>query len=108
LVSRGTNISRVRLSSTRCRSTSADEIADLPASAAAGMANIPAIASGDKARQNASKIIHDKEYAHLKELVDEIREAEKYGFRNNKNKPIILQISPALIFNITFDLQTNC
>jgi hypothetical protein len=36
--------------------------------------------------------------------VDEIREAEKYVFRNNKNKRIILQIAPALIFNITLDL----
>jgi hypothetical protein len=59
------------------------------------LANLLAEANGDKA------------YTHLKELVDEIREAGKYVFRNDKNKRIILQISPAFILNITLDLQMN-
>jgi hypothetical protein len=40
----------------------------------------------ENVEQNAYKIIRDKAYAHLKELVDEIREAGKYVFRNNKNR----------------------
>jgi hypothetical protein len=32
------------------------------------------------------KIIRDKAYTHLKMLVDEVREAGKYVFRNNKNR----------------------
>jgi hypothetical protein len=38
------------------------------------MANLLAEANGDKA------------YTHMKVLVDEIREAGKYVFRNNKNR----------------------
>ncbi len=55
--------------------TRADEMADLLAEA-----------NGDKADPNESKIIRDKAYTHLKELVDEIREAGKYAFRNDKHR----------------------
>jgi hypothetical protein len=44
------------------------------------MAELLATANGDKAEQNESKLIRDKAYTHLKELVDEIREAGKYVF----------------------------
>jgi len=44
------------------------------------MAELLATANGDKAEQNESKMIRDKAYTHLKELVDEIREAGKYIF----------------------------
>jgi len=56
-------------------STKADELADLLAEA-----------NGDKADQNESKVIRDKAFTHLKELVDEFREAGKYVFRNDKNR----------------------
>jgi len=55
--------------------TLADELADLLAEA-----------NGDKADPNESKIIRDKAYTYMKALVDEIREAGKYVFRNNKNR----------------------
>jgi hypothetical protein len=55
--------------------TRADELADLLAEA-----------NGDKADPNESKIIRDKAYTYMKTLVDEIREAGKYVFRNNKNR----------------------
>lgn len=44
------------------------------------MADLLAMANGDKADQSESKIIRDKAFTHLKELVDEIREAGKYVF----------------------------
>lgn len=59
---------------------------DLAATRADEMADLLAEANGDKADQNESKIIRDKAYTHLKELVDEIREAGKYVFRKNKNR----------------------
>jgi hypothetical protein len=49
---------------------------------------LPNTANNDKAEQNASKIIRDKAYKHMKTLVDEIHEAGKYVFRNNKNRLI--------------------
>ncbi len=55
--------------------TRADELADLLAEA-----------NGDKADPNNSKIIRDKAYTYLKELVDEIREAGKYVFRHDDNR----------------------
>lgn len=55
--------------------TKADELADLLARA-----------NGDRAEQNDSKIIRDKAYTHLKELVDEIRETGKYVFRKDKTR----------------------
>jgi hypothetical protein len=59
---------------------------DLAAQRADELADLLAEANGDKADPNESKIIRDKAYTHLKELVDEIREAGKYVFRNNKNR----------------------
>jgi hypothetical protein len=59
---------------------------DLAATRADELANLLAEANGDKADPNESKLIRDKAYTHLKELVDEIREAGKYVFRNNKNR----------------------
>jgi len=59
---------------------------DLAATKADELANLLAEANGDKADPNESKIIRDKAYTHMKELVDEIREAGKYVFRNNKNR----------------------
>jgi hypothetical protein len=56
---------------------------DLAATQADEMADLLAEANGDKADQNQSKVIRDKAYTHLKELVDEIRDAGKYVFRNN-------------------------
>ena len=66
----GFDLTQLELAATR-----ADELADLLAEA-----------NGDKADPNASKIIRDKAYTHMKALVDEIREAGKYVFRNNKNR----------------------
>jgi hypothetical protein len=56
---------------------------DLAATRADELANLLAEANGDKADPNYSKTIRDKAYTHLKELVDEIREAGKYVLRNN-------------------------
>ena len=59
---------------------------DLAATRADELADLLAEANGDKADQNESKIIRDKAYAYMKALVDEIREAGKYVFRNDKNR----------------------
>ena len=59
---------------------------DLAATHADELANLLAEANGDKADPNYSKTIRDKAYTHLKVLVDEIREAGKYVFRNDKNR----------------------
>ena len=54
--------------------------------AANEISGLRATANGDKACQNASKTIRDKAYTHLKELVDEIREAGKYLFWRDPNR----------------------
>ncbi|MGQ8335321.1 hypothetical protein ACUNWD_02150 [Sunxiuqinia sp. A32] len=59
---------------------------DLAATRADELADLLAEANGDKADYNESKLIRDKAYTYLKELVDEIREAGKYVFRKNKNR----------------------
>jgi len=59
---------------------------DLAATRADELADLLAEANGDKADPNESKIIRDKACTHMKALVDEIREAGKYVFRNNKNR----------------------
>ncbi|MFV0269452.1 MAG: hypothetical protein ACK5HT_20200 [Draconibacterium sp.] len=59
---------------------------DLAAIRADELADLLAEANGDKADPNESKLIRDKAYTHMKSLVDEIREAGKYVFRNNKNR----------------------
>lgn len=59
---------------------------ELAATRADELANLLAEANGDKADPNESKVIRDKAYTYMKELVDDIREAGKYVFRNNKNR----------------------
>jgi len=59
---------------------------DLASNRADELADLLAEANGDKADQNESKVIRDKAYTQLKELVDEIREAGKYVFRNDNNR----------------------
>ena len=56
------------------------------ATASDELANILALANGDKSLQNESKVIRDKAYTHLKELVDEIRNAGKYLFWKNEKR----------------------
>ena len=56
------------------------------ATASDELANILALANGDKSLQNESKVIRDKAYTHLKELVDEIRAAGKYLFWKNEKR----------------------
>jgi len=50
------------------------------------MADLLATANGDKAEQNESKVIRDKAYTYLKELVDEIRDAGKFLFWRNPQR----------------------
>ena len=50
------------------------------------MAEVLATANGDKAEQNESKLTRDRGYTHLKELVDEVREAGKYLFWRNPQR----------------------
>jgi hypothetical protein len=59
---------------------------DVAAATSDAMANLLAMANGDKAIQNESKVIRDKAYTHMKELVDQIREAGKYLFWKNENR----------------------
>jgi hypothetical protein len=54
------------------------------------LADLLAEANDDKADPNESKIIRDKAYTYMKELVDEIREAGNQVFRNNKNRFAVL------------------
>lgn len=49
------------------------------------MAVLPATANCDKAGQNESKTNRNKACNHLKELVDDVREAGKYLFWRNPN-----------------------
>jgi hypothetical protein len=50
------------------------------------MANLLAMANGDRASQSETKKIRDKAFAYLKESVDQIREAGKYLFWKNENR----------------------
>uniref|UniRef100_UPI0032178E63 hypothetical protein n=1 Tax=uncultured Draconibacterium sp. TaxID=1573823 RepID=UPI0032178E63 len=59
---------------------------DLAATRADELADLLAEANGDKADSNESKIIRDKAYLYMKELVDEIREAGKYVFRKDPSR----------------------
>ena len=59
---------------------------DTAAAKSDGLADLLALANGDKAEQNESKVIRDKAYTCLKELVDEIRLAGKYVFRDDPNR----------------------
>ena len=53
---------------------------DAAATQADEMADLLATANGDKAEQNDSKVIRDRAFTHLKELVDDVRSAGKYLF----------------------------
>jgi hypothetical protein len=53
---------------------------DEAAAKADEMADLLAIANGDRKEQSEAKSIRDKAYTYLKELVDEIRDAGKYLF----------------------------
>ena len=59
---------------------------EVAANASDELANILALANGDKSLQSDSKVIRDKAYTHLKELVDEIRNAGKYLFWKNEKR----------------------
>ncbi|WP_163322652.1 hypothetical protein [Draconibacterium mangrovi] len=59
---------------------------DKAATLADTLADLLAEANGDKADPNESKIVRDKAYIHMKELVDEIREAGKYVFRKDPKR----------------------
>ncbi|MEN8139404.1 MAG: hypothetical protein ABFR62_13340 [Bacteroidota bacterium] len=59
---------------------------DTAANMADELAELLAEANGDKAEQNESKVIRDKAYMHLKELVDEVRAAGKYVFHKDKTR----------------------
>ncbi|MDD3320466.1 MAG: hypothetical protein PHS59_03385 [Paludibacter sp.] len=50
------------------------------------MADLLALANGDKAEINQSKTIRDKAYTHLKNLADEVYEAGKFLFWKDKNR----------------------
>ena len=59
---------------------------DAAAEASAAMAELLAAANGDKSVQNETKMIRDKALVHLKQLVDEIRDAGKYVFWKNEKR----------------------
>ena len=59
---------------------------DAAAEASAAMAELLAAANGDKSVQNETKMIRDKAFVHLKQLVDEIRDAGKYVFWKNEKR----------------------
>ena len=59
---------------------------EVAANASDELSNILALANGDKSLQSESKVIRDKAYTHMKELVDEIRNAGKYLFWKNEKR----------------------
>ena len=59
---------------------------DLAANRADALVDLLAEADGGKADSNASKIIRERAWIHMKALVDEILEAGKYVFRKDKNR----------------------
>lgn len=50
------------------------------------MASLLATANGDRAEQSEAKTIRDKAFTHLKQLVDEVREAGKFLFWRNPDR----------------------
>jgi hypothetical protein len=58
----------------------------LAAETSDAMANLLAMANGDRASQNEVKKIRDKAFAYLKESVDQVREAGKYLFWKNESR----------------------
>ena len=59
---------------------------EIAANASDELANLLALANGDKSLQSESKVIRDKAYTHMKQLVDEIRNAGKYLFWKNEKR----------------------
>lgn len=59
---------------------------DVAAATSDAMANLLAMANGDRASQSETKKIRDKAFAYLKESVDQVREAGKYLFWKNENR----------------------
>lgn len=59
---------------------------DKAATQADEMADLLARANGDRAEQSENKLMRDKAYTHLKELVDTVREAGKYLFWKNPQR----------------------
>ena len=59
---------------------------DTAATQADEMADLLARSNGDRAEQSENKLLRDKAYTHLKELVDTVREAGKYLFWKNPQR----------------------
>jgi hypothetical protein len=59
---------------------------DTAATLADEMADLLARSNGDRAEQSENKVLRDKAYTHLKELVDTVREAGKYVFWKNPQR----------------------
>lgn len=59
---------------------------DTAAAKADEMADLLAAANGDRNEQSEAKLIRDKAYTYMKELVDEIRDAGKYLFWKNPER----------------------
>jgi hypothetical protein len=59
---------------------------DSAANASDELAAILALANGDKSLQSETKMIRDKAYLYMKQLVDEIRAAGKYVFWKNEKR----------------------
>ncbi len=59
---------------------------DAAATQADEMADLLARANGDRSDQSENKMLRDKAYVHLKELVDAVREAGKYLFWKNPQR----------------------
>jgi len=57
------------------------------------MANLLAMANGEKVEDNISKRMRDQAYTYLKELVDEVRRYGRFIFRNNKARLVGYQNS---------------
>lgn len=56
------------------------------ANASDELAEMLALANGDKSMQSETKMIRDKAYMYMKQLVDEIRDAGKYLFWKNEKR----------------------
>ncbi|MGE0019900.1 MAG: hypothetical protein AB7S72_09555 [Draconibacterium sp.] len=59
---------------------------DMAAEKSAAMAELLAAANGDKSVQSETKMIRDKAFVYLKQMVDEIRDAGKYVFWKNEKR----------------------
>jgi len=59
---------------------------DKAASTADQMAEVLAMANGDRAKDSEYKEVRDKAYTHLKEVVDEVKECGKYLFWRDEDR----------------------